>query len=335
MAGDFPRHWVDPGPKASPAIKILPQLMERETSIIDTVSGGGTMTRREALLALLCAVCLVALPGCSNDEPTVGGENGPVSHNERALVLSVDEESQTAEVRILERPDDLTHTWGTHPAGAEGTADFSEWGSSGLPEVGDDVILKWIGIPAEESSFPILVNSWKSTVSFYESLDDAHEVRLPASMLRFFSQSAEELVADFEEEPELALAARADGEDLVLTFTGKQLAAYRADVEQSLDEGVASLLESEDVSAVEVTDDHTSVAITASPALLDKPLLVGQAFMAVPGMCATLQALDGVADWHVEITVIDAEKNVEVARVTLPEESVIITAESWAEAVAE
>lgn len=291
------------------------------------------MTRREALIALLCAVCLAVLPGCSDDELTVGGENGPVSHNERALVLSVDEESQTAEVRILERPDNLTLTWGTHPAGAEGTADFSEWGSSGLPEVGDDVIIKWIGTPAEESSFPILVNSWEPTVSFYESLDDAHEARLPDSMLRFFSQTAEGLVADFREEPELALAARADGEDLVLTFTGKQLANYRTDVEQSLADSVASLQDSEDVSAVEVADDHASVAITASPALLDKPILLGQAFMAVPGMCATLQALDGATDWHVEVTVIDAEKNVEVARVTLPDESVTITAESWAEAV--
>ena len=106
---------------------------------------GGAMTRREVLIALLCAICLTVLPGCSDDELVVGGENGPVSHNERALVLSVDEKSQTAEVRILERPDDLTLTWGTHPASAEGTADFSEWGSSGLPEVGDDVILKWIG----------------------------------------------------------------------------------------------------------------------------------------------------------------------------------------------
>ena len=290
------------------------------------------MTRREVLLALLCAVCLAVLPGCS-DELMVGGANGPVSHNERALVLLVDEESQTAEVRILERPDNLTLTWGTHPAGAEGTADFSEWGSSGLPEVGDDVILKWIGAPAEASSFPILVNSWEPTVSFYESLDDAHEVRLPASMLRFFSQSAEELVEDFEEEPELALEARADGEDLVLTFTGKQLADYRADVEQSLADYVSSLQDAEDVGAVEVADDHASVTITASPALLDKPLLVGQAFMAIPGMCATLQALDGMADWHVEVVVIDAEKNVEVARVMLPEESVTITAESWAEAV--
>lgn len=293
------------------------------------------MTRREALLALLCAVCLAVMPGCSNDELTVGGENGPVSHNERALVLSVDEESQTAEVRILERPDDLTLTWGTHPAGAEGTTDFSEWGSSGLPEVGDDVILKWIGTPADESSFPIKVYDWEPTVSFYESLDDTHEVRLPASMLRFFSQTAEELVADFEGDSELALAARADGEDLVLTFTELQLANYRADVEQSLDESMTSLLESEDMSAMEVSDDHASVTIAASPALLDKPLLVGQAFMAVPGMCSTLQALDGTTDWHVEITVIDAEKNVEVARVTLPEESVTITAESWAEAVAE
>ncbi|OUO48705.1 hypothetical protein B5F79_01350 [Olsenella sp. An285] len=291
------------------------------------------MTRREALIALLCAVCLAALPGCSDDARTVGGENGPVSHNERALVLSVDEESQTAEVRILERPDDLTLTWGTHPAGAEGTADFSEWGSSCLPEVGDDLILKWIGTPAEKSSFPILVNSWEPTVGFYESLDDAREVRLPASMLRFFSQTSEELVADYAEEPELALAARADDEDLVLTFTGKQLADYRTDVEQSLADYVSSLQDAEDVSAVEVTDDHASVTITASPALLDKPLLVGQAFMAVPGVCATLQALDGTEDWHVEIVVIDAEKNVKVARVALPDESVTITAESWAEAV--
>ena len=291
------------------------------------------MKRREFLLALLCAVCLAVLPGCSDDELTVGGENGPVSHNERALVLSVDEESQTAKVRILERPDDLTLTWGTHPAGAEGTADFSERGSSGLPEVGDDVILKWIGTPADESSFPILVNSWEPTVSFYESLGDAYEVRLPASMLTFFSQTAEELVADFEEEPELALEAHADGEDLVLTFTGKQLANYRAEVEQSLADSVASLQDSEDVSAVEVADDHASVTITASPALLDKPILLGHAFMAVPGMCATLQALDGTEEWHVEISVIDAEKNVEVARVTLPDESVTITAESWAEAV--
>lgn len=293
------------------------------------------MTRREALLTLLGAVCLAVLPGCSDNELTVGGENGPISHNERALVLSVDEESQTAEVRILERPDDLTLTWGTHPTGAEGTADFSEWGSSGLPEVGDDVVLKWIGNPAEESSFPILVNSWEPTVDFYESLGDAYEVRLPASMLTFFSQTAEELVADFEEEPELALEAHADGEDLVLTFTGKQFADYRAEVEQSLADSVASLQDSEDVSAVEVADDNASVTVTASPALLDKPLLVGQAFMAVPGMCATLQALDGATDWHVEISVIDAEKNVEVARVALPDESVTITAESWAEAVAE
>lgn len=291
------------------------------------------MTRREALIALLCAVCLAVLPGCSDDTRTVGGENGPVSHNERALVLSVDEESQTAEVRILERPDDLTLTWGTHPAGTEGTADFSEWGSSDLPEVGDDVILKWIGTPADESSFPILVNSWEPTVSFYESLGDAHEVRLPASMLRFFSQTVEELVADFAETPELALEARADGEDLMLTFTGKQLADYRADVEQSLADYVSSLQDAKDVSAVEVADDHASVTITASPTLLDKPLLVGQAFMAVPGMCSTLQALDGVADWQVEVVVIDAEKNVEVARVALPDESVTITAESWAEAV--
>ncbi len=291
------------------------------------------MTRREALIALLCAVCLAALPGCSDDMRTVGGENGPVSHNERALVLSVDEASQTAEVRILELPDKVVLSQDQTEADVRGTASFSDWGNEALPEVGDDVILTWIDTPSTELSFPIKVYDWEPTVSFYASLDDAHEVRLPASMLRFFSQTADELVADFAETPEVALSARADGEDLALTFTGKQLADYRSDVEQSLADYVSSLQDSEDVSAVEVADDHASVAITASPALLDKPLLVGQAFMAVPGMCATLQALDGATDWHVEISVIDAEKNVEVARVTLPDESVTITAESWAEAV--
>ena len=291
------------------------------------------MTRREALIALMCTICLAVLPGCSDSAHTTDGENGPVSHNERALVLSVDEANQSAEVRILERPDDLTLTWGTHPAGAEGTADFSEWGASSLPEPGDDVVLTWIGAPAEESAFPIEISDWEPTVSFYRSLDDAHEVRIPASKLRFFSQTVDELIADFAETPELALEARADGEDLVLTFTGRQLSDYRADVEKTLDNYLTSLRDADVVSSVEVADNHASVTITASPALLDKPMLVGQAFMAVPGMCATLQALDRATDWHVEITIIDAEKNVEVTRVTLPEESVTITAESWAEAV--
>ena len=287
------------------------------------------MTRREALIALLCAVCLAVVPGCSDST------GGAISHHERAIVLSVDEEKQTAEVRILELPNKAVLPQGQTDADVRGTASFSDWGNDALPEVGDDVILTWIGTPSEELSFPIKVYDWEPTVSFYESLDDAHEVCLPASMLRFFSQTADELVADFAESPKLALEACADGEDLVLTFTELQLADYRADVEQSLDESVASLLESEDVDAVEVADDHASVTIAASPALLDKPLLVGQALMAVPGMCATLQAIDGTTDWHVKITVIDAEKNVEVARVTLPDESVTITAESWAEAVAE
>lgn len=285
------------------------------------------MTRREALIALLCAVCLVVLPGCSDST------GDAVSHNERAIVLSVDQEEQTAEVHILELPDKVVLPQDQTDEHTRGTASFSDWGNDELPEVGDDVILTWIGSPAEELSLPVKVYDWEPTVSFYESRGYAHEVRLPASMLRCFSQTADELVADFEEEPELALAARADGEDLVLTFTELQLSNYRLDVEQSLDESMSSLLESEDVSAVEVADDHASVTITASPALLDKPLLVGQAFMAVPGMCATLQALDGTEDWHVEIAVIDAEKNVEVARVTLPDESATITAESWAEAV--
>ncbi len=292
------------------------------------------MTRREALISLMCAICLAVLPGCSDGAHTTGGENGPVSHNERAIVLSVDEESQTAEVRILERPDKVVLPQNKTDADVQGTASFSEWGTDALPQAGDDVILTWIDAPSMELSFPVKVYDWEPTVDFYKSLHDAHEVRLPASMLRFFSQTAEELAADFQETPELALEARADGDDLVLTFTELQLADYRTDVEQSLGDALASLRDAEDVSAVEVADDHASVSITASPALLDKPMIVGQAFMTVPGTCAALQALDGATDWRVEVTVIDAEKNVEVARVTLPDESVTITSESWADAVA-
>lgn len=286
------------------------------------------MTRREALISMMCAICLAVLPGCSDST------GGPVSHHERAIVLSVDEESQTAEVRILERPDKVVLPQDKTDADVQGTASFSEWGTDALPQAGDDVILTWIDAPSMELSFPVKVYDWEPTVDFYKSLHDAHEVRLPASMLRFFSQTAEELAADFQKTPELALEARADGDDLVLTFTELQLADYRTDVEQSLGDALASLRDAEDVSAVEVADDHASVSITASPALLDKPMIVGQAFMTVPGTCATLQALDGATDWRVEVTVIDAEKNVEVARVTLPDESVTLTAESWADAVA-
>ena len=85
------------------------------------------MTRREALLALLCAVCLVVLPGCSDST------GGPVSHHERALVFSVDEESQIAEVRILELPDKVVLPQGQTDADVRGTASFSDWATTRCP----------------------------------------------------------------------------------------------------------------------------------------------------------------------------------------------------------
>lgn len=120
------------------------------------------MTRREAPFALLCAACLaVLLPGCS--------ASGPISHYERVLVLSVDEASQTAEVRVLGRPDEPAPPLGQEDAGAEGAASFSDWGVDELPEAGDDVMLTWIGSPSEDLSFPVKVYDWEPTVSFYES----------------------------------------------------------------------------------------------------------------------------------------------------------------------
>ena len=291
------------------------------------------MTRRNAFLAVLLALCAAVLPACAPGEKTVGGASGPVTHHERALVLSVDAESQTAEVRILARPDDLTLTWGTLPVGSEGMASFAEWGADTLPAEGDDVVLDWVGAPAEKSAFPLAVESWQHTVRFYEELGDAREVRLSASMLRFFSMDAAELAEDLAEDPDLALAAQPDGEDLVLTFTSAQLARYRSDVEQSLADYVTSLEESGVVTSIKVGESHAEVTIVATPELLDKPMLVGEAFMGVPGMCVTLQALDGITDWRLELTVVDAEKNVEVARVALPEESMTLSPETWADAV--
>ncbi len=237
------------------------------------------MTRREALLTLLCAVCLAVLPGCSGLDRR---RHQPPQARNRPLGGRGETDRRGAHPRAAGQ--------GRAPAGpdgrrrAGGTASFSDWGNDALPEVGDDVILTWIGDPSEELSFPIKVNSWEPTVSFYESLDEAHEVSLPAPMLRFFSQTADELVADFAGTPELALEARADGEDLVLTFTGCN-SRTTARTSSRASTSVTSLLESEDVDDVEVADNHASVTIAASPALLDKPLLVGQALMAVPG-CA-------------------------------------------------
>lgn len=165
---------------------------------------------------------------------------------------------------------------------------------------------------------------WEPTVDFYASLDEVREVRLTASMLTFMDQEADELAADFADVSDLALEARADGGDLVLVFTDGQLEDYRADIEGTLEGYAASLRESDEVASLKIADDHTGMTIAIAPALLDKPVLTGKAFMGVPGMCITLQALDGVTDWQFDVTVIDAETDEEIGHATLPEESLTI-----------
>lgn len=284
------------------------------------------MTRRLAASILLAVLSLVGLLGyivaCTAQQQSAVGD--AVGHYERARVLSIDDEELTAEVRILEPLDDVTVGWGTFAEGEEGRASFSGWKADELPEVGADVVLMWIGSPDEKSSFPIGVYDWESTVDFCASLDEAHEVRLTASMLTFMNQTADDLVADFADTPDVALEARTDGDDLVLVFTGGQLEDYRADIEDSLDDYVASLQESEDVASLKIADDHAGMTIVIAPALLDKPVLTGKAFMGIPGMCITLQALDGITDWQFDVTVIDAESGEEIGHATLPEESLTI-----------
>lgn len=284
------------------------------------------MNRRLVASILLAVLSLVGLLGyivaCTAQQQSAVGD--AVVRYERARVLSVDDEELIAEVRILEPLDDVTVGWGTFAEGEEGQASFSGWEAGELPEVGADIVLKWIGSPDEKSSFPIGVYDWESTVDFCASLGEVHEVRLTASMLTFMNQTADDLVADFADTPDLALEARMDGDDLVLVFTSGQLEDYRADIEDSLNDYATSLRESDEVASLKIADDHTGMTIAIAPALLDKPVLTGKAFMGVPGMCITLQALDGVTDWQFDVTVIDAETDEEIGHATLPEESLTI-----------
>lgn len=284
------------------------------------------MTRRFAASILLAVLSLVGLlvyiVACTALQQNAVGN--AVVHYERARVLSVDDEGLTAEVRILESLDDVTVGWGTFAEGEEGQASFSGRKAGELPEVGADIVLTWIGSPDEKSSFPIGVYDWESTVDFCASLDEAHEVRLTASMLTFMNQATEDLVADFADTPDLALEARTDDDDLVLVFTSGQLEDYRAVIEDSLDDYVTSLRESDEVASLKIADDHTGMTIAIAPALLDRPVLTGKAFMGIPGMCITLQAFDGITDWQFDVTVIDAETGEEIGHATLPEESLTI-----------
>lgn len=289
------------------------------------------MARRSPFAALLLVLLVCLASGCSGDGSAVGGENGSVSRYERAVVLAVDADDQTAQIRILERTDDFSISWGTFEAGEEGEATFD----GDLPAEGDDIVLSWIGSPSDESAFPVDVYAWQPTVDFYADFDGVHTVRLPASLLQFVSMTPDGLMEDLAEQPGFALAGRADEDGVILVFTSEQLEAYREDLESSLFQYTTSLQEAEEVAALEVSDDRTCVTLHATPGLLDKPVLVGEAFMALPGICATLQAIDGVEDWVVEEVVIDEESGVEVMRVALPEESATLSTEGWAEAVAQ
>lgn len=289
------------------------------------------MARRSPFAALLLVLLVCLASGCSGDGSAVGGENGSVSRYERAEVLAVDADDQTAQIRILEHTDDLSISWGTLEMGEEGEAAFG----GDLPAEGDDIVLAWIGSPNDESTFPVDVHAWQPTVDFYAGFEGVHTVRLSASLLQFISMTPDELMEDLAEQPGFALAGRVDEGDVVVVFTSEQLEAYREDLESSLDRYAASLREAEEVTAVEVSEDRTCVTLHATPELLDKPVLVGEAFMALPGICATLQATDGVEEWGVEVIVIDEESGAEVMRVTLPEESATLSTEGWTEAVAQ
>ncbi len=121
---------------------------------------------------VFCTLCLAALSGCSQ---TGGGENGPVAHYEYVRIISVDRKSQSANVCILEWPDDMDIAQSALAAGAEGMADFEGMMPTELPAAGEDVILYWIGTPSEESSFPIDVYRWNTVENFIAGMEEGWE----------------------------------------------------------------------------------------------------------------------------------------------------------------
>ena len=121
---------------------------------------------------VFCTLCLAALSGCSQ---TDGGENGPVAHYEYVRIISVDRKSQSANVCILEWPDDMDIAQSALAAGAEGMADFEGMMPTELPAAGEEVILYWIGTPSEESSFPIDVYRWNTVENFIAGMEEGWE----------------------------------------------------------------------------------------------------------------------------------------------------------------
>ena len=160
-------------------------------------------------------------------------------------------------------------------------------------------------------------------------------ITIPASYLAFTGNTADEAAQDYEDYSDggIGTSALEDG-SLELYVTDYWYGQLRTMWEDAVGKSLDALDASDAVASVELTDERDGVTVTARPSFADH---ADADLYQLVAACGFLQLLDPESDrqgdWAVEVTLVDAETGVEVARATLPADELSYSRESWDEAV--
>ena len=160
-------------------------------------------------------------------------------------------------------------------------------------------------------------------------------VTIPASYLTFTGNTADEAAQGYADysDGDIGTSVLEDG-SLELYVTDYWYGQLRTMWEEELEDGLAALRDGDGVTSVEVAEGHDAVTVTARPAFADH---ANADLYQLVAACGFLQLLDPESDrqgdWAVEVTLVDAETGVEVARATLPADELSYSRENWDEAV--
>ena len=164
--------------------------------------------------------------------------------------------------------------------------------------------------------------------------DQTVSVRFPASFLRLCALSQEDVLEQYADgASEDALDAVAEGDDVILTFTTRQLEAQVEKWEEELEDQTASLIARDCTDAVEVSDDLRAITVTARPCFTDDNDAAVDLYMIMIA-CGYLQLFDGQGDWGFRAAFVDADTGVEVAAADMPGEGLTISRDIWSDALA-
>ena len=160
-------------------------------------------------------------------------------------------------------------------------------------------------------------------------------ITIPASYLAFTGNTADDAAQDYEDysDGDIGTSVLEDG-SLELYVTDYWYGQLRTMWEDALGKSLDALDASDAVASVELTDERDGVTVTARPSFADH---ADADLYQLVAACGFLQLLDPESDrqgdWAVEVTLVDAETGVEVARATLPADELSYSRESWDEAV--